>query len=52
MSSEPTYIFQESGFLKLPLRGSHEEMLATMPGHHDAPFDRVLAAQARPSPCA
>lgn len=41
---------QESGFLELPLLGSHAEMLATMPRHHNDPFDHMLLAQAMSEP--
>jgi PIN domain nuclease of toxin-antitoxin system len=41
---------QESGFLELPLLGSHAEMLATMPRHHNDPFDQMLVAQAMAEP--
>ena len=41
---------QESGFLELPLLGSHAEMLATMPRHHNDPFDHMLLAQAMAEP--
>jgi PIN domain nuclease of toxin-antitoxin system len=41
---------QESGFLELPLLGSHTEMLATLPMHHNDPFDHMLVAQAMAEP--
>ncbi|MDR2799808.1 MAG: type II toxin-antitoxin system VapC family toxin [Desulfovibrio sp.] len=41
---------QGSGFLELPLRGSHAEMLATMPRYHNDPFDHMLVAQAVAEP--
>ena len=41
---------QESGFLELPLLGSHAEMLATIPRHHNDPFDHMLVAQAMAEP--
>ena len=37
---------RESGFVELPLTGLHAETLATMPRHHNDPFDHMLAAQA------
>jgi PIN domain nuclease of toxin-antitoxin system len=40
----------ESGFVELPLLGSHAEMLATMPRHHNDPFDHMLVAQAMAEP--
>ena len=41
---------QESGFLELPLRGAHVEMLAALPRHHNDPFDHMLVAQAMAEP--
>jgi PIN domain nuclease of toxin-antitoxin system len=41
---------RESGFMELPLLGSHAEMLATMPRHHNDPFDLMLVAQAMAEP--
>ena len=41
---------QESGFLELPLLGSHAEMLTTMPRYHNDPFDHMLVAQAMAEP--
>ena len=41
---------QESGFVELPLLGSHAEMLAAMPRHHNDPFDHMLVAQAMAEP--
>ena len=41
---------QESGFLELPLLGSHAEMLTAMPRHHNDPFDHMLVAQAMAEP--
>lgn len=41
---------QESGFLELPLLGSHAEMLATLPRYHNDPFDHMLVAQAMAEP--
>ncbi|MDR3358135.1 MAG: type II toxin-antitoxin system VapC family toxin [Desulfovibrio sp.] len=41
---------QESGFVELPLLGFHAEMLATMPRHHNDPFDHMLVAQAMAEP--
>jgi PIN domain nuclease of toxin-antitoxin system len=40
----------ESGFRELPLLGSHAEMLATIPRHHNDPFDHMLVAQAMAEP--
>lgn len=41
---------QESGFVELPLLGSHAEMLTTLPRHHNDPFDHMLVAQAMSEP--
>ncbi len=41
---------RESGFMELPLLGAHAEVLATMPRHHNDPFDHMLAAQAMVEP--
>jgi PIN domain nuclease of toxin-antitoxin system len=41
---------QESGFVELPLLGSHAEMLAAIPRHHNDPFDHMLVAQATAEP--
>ena len=43
-------IAHESGFLELPLLGSHTEILATLPRHHSDPFDHMLVAQAMAEP--
>jgi PIN domain nuclease of toxin-antitoxin system len=43
-------IAQESGFMELPLLGAHAEMLATLPRHHNDPFDHMLLAQAMAEP--
>ena len=40
----------ESGFIELPLLGSHAEALATLPIHHNDPFDHMLVAQAVAEP--
>ena len=41
---------EESGFLELPLLGSHAEMLAELPRYHNDPFDHMLIAQAMSEP--
>lgn len=41
---------QKSGFLELPLLGSHAEILTTIPRHHNDPFDHMLVAQAMAEP--
>ncbi|MDR0239422.1 MAG: type II toxin-antitoxin system VapC family toxin [Deltaproteobacteria bacterium] len=43
-------IAHESGFLELPLLGSHTEMLAILPRYHNDPFDHMLTAQAMAEP--
>jgi PIN domain nuclease of toxin-antitoxin system len=35
-----------SGFDKLPIAFRHAEAVATLPRHHNDPFDRMLVAQA------
>ncbi|MDR1828361.1 MAG: type II toxin-antitoxin system VapC family toxin [Methylobacteriaceae bacterium] len=41
---------QISGFLELPLLAAHAEVLATLPRHHNDPFDHMLLAQAISEP--
>ncbi|MDR0882182.1 MAG: type II toxin-antitoxin system VapC family toxin [Candidatus Adiutrix sp.] len=41
---------QESGFIELPLLGSHAEILESLPLHHNDPFDHMLVAQAIAEP--
>lgn len=41
---------RESGFAELPLLGSHAELLATLPRHHNDPFDHMIVAQAMAEP--
>jgi PIN domain nuclease of toxin-antitoxin system len=36
-----------SGFLELPITAIHTVKIATMPLHHNDPFDRLLVAQAQ-----
>jgi len=43
-------VARASGFLELPLLGAHTEMLATLPRHHNDPFDHMLVAQAMAEP--
>lgn len=38
---------QENTFLELPMTARHSQAAATLPRHHDDPFDRMLIAQAR-----
>jgi len=37
----------ENGFVELPMTARHSLATATLPRHHDDPFDRMLIAQAR-----
>jgi PIN domain nuclease of toxin-antitoxin system len=39
-----------SGFSELPVRAVHAARVASLPAHHDDPFDRVLVAQALSEP--
>jgi PIN domain nuclease of toxin-antitoxin system len=39
-----------SGFRELPVRASHAARVASLPRHHDDPFDRLLVAQALSEP--
>lgn len=41
---------RDSGFTELPLLGAHAEVLATLPRHHNDPFDHMLVAQAIAEP--
>jgi PIN domain nuclease of toxin-antitoxin system len=41
---------RESGFRELPLLGAHAAMLASLPRHHNDPFDHMLVAQAMAEP--
>ena len=38
---------EENDFLELPITARHSLAAATLPRHHDDPFDRMLIAQAR-----
>lgn len=38
---------EANGFVELPMTARHAQAAATLPRHHDDPFDRVLIAQAR-----
>ncbi len=38
---------EENGFVELPMTARHSLAAATLPRHHDDPFDRMLIAQAR-----
>jgi PIN domain nuclease of toxin-antitoxin system len=43
-------ISQQSGFLELPVTSAHALTAASLPAHHQDPFDRILVAQAVMSP--
>jgi PIN domain nuclease of toxin-antitoxin system len=43
-------VLGETGFLELPIRGSHAVAVAKLPNVHRDPFDRMLAAQALTEP--
>ena len=38
---------EENDFLELPMTARHSVAAASLPRHHDDPFDRMLIAQAR-----
>ena len=38
---------EENDFLELPMTARHSVAAATLPRHHDDPFDRMLIAQAQ-----
>jgi PIN domain nuclease of toxin-antitoxin system len=38
---------EENDFTELPITARHSAVAATLPRHHDDPFDRMLIAQAR-----
>lgn len=38
---------EENDFIELPMTARHSSAAATLPRHHDDPFDRMLIAQAR-----
>jgi len=39
-------VARSQGFIELPIRWNHAEMVKTLPEHHRDPFDRMLVAQA------
>jgi PIN domain nuclease of toxin-antitoxin system len=41
---------RDSGYLELPVLGTHAERLANLPAIHRDPFDRMLVAQAQAEP--
>lgn len=43
-------ISQQSGFLELPVTAAHALTAASLPAHHQDPFDRIVVAQAVMSP--
>jgi PIN domain nuclease of toxin-antitoxin system len=43
-------ISQEAGFLELPVTSAQALTAASLPAHHQDPFDRILVAQAVMSP--
>jgi PIN domain nuclease of toxin-antitoxin system len=43
-------ISQQSGFLELPVTSADALTAASLPAHHQDPFDRILVAQAVMSP--
>lgn len=43
-------ISQQSGFLELPVTSAHALTAASLPAHHQDPFDRIVVAQAVMSP--
>lgn len=38
---------EANGFIELPMTARHSQAAATLPRHHDDPFDRMLIAQAQ-----
>lgn len=40
----------ESGFVELPVSAAHSAVVATLPMHHNDPFDHLLLAQAISEP--
>lgn len=41
---------EESGFKELPVHATHAAHVASLPPHHNDPFDRLLVAQAMMEP--
>jgi PIN domain nuclease of toxin-antitoxin system len=42
--------FDEAGYRMLPITPAHAAAAASLPPHHQDPFDRLLVAQARAEP--
>ena len=42
--------FDEAGYRMLPITPAHAVAVASLPPHHQDPFDRLLVAQARAEP--
>jgi PIN domain nuclease of toxin-antitoxin system len=42
--------FEQSGYRLLPIEAPHVLTMAQLPAHHNAPFDRLLVAQALTEP--
>lgn len=42
--------FDEAGYRMLPITPAHAAAVASLPPHHQDPFDRLLVAQARAEP--
>lgn len=42
--------FRAAGYRFLPIEPEHAAAIETLPAHHQDPFDRLLAAQAREEP--
>ena len=49
ISTAPTWWeeIEENDFIELPMTARHSHAAATLPRHHEDPFDRMLIAQAR-----
>jgi len=48
--SELRHTANDSGFIELPLRGPHAEILGSLPRFHNDPFDHMLVSQAMAEP--
>jgi PIN domain nuclease of toxin-antitoxin system len=47
---EAASLFDEAGYLELPVSSSHAAATEELPSHHADPFDRILVAQAITEP--